>query len=115
MNPCDQRQGAPDFVALQMANEVPAHACNSGGLAPQFLGPTLAKVLHAQLPQQGGDFDGHRLGDGDQRDFAPRTPRALAGGLQALLYGSQISGDPLSALDHTPRPRFYLLLIIYSL
>jgi len=115
MKAMKQRQGALDLVALQMTDQVPAHARYRGGLAPQLLRPALTEIIHSQLRQQRGNRDGDRFGDGDKRDLVPFSARAPAGGTESFFHGGQIVGDPLSTFGHDWFSVFGFRFFVFSI
>ena len=107
----NQRQRAVDFVALQVAHQVPSQRRARGrrpeqlGLRPQLLRTAFAQVATARPDQCADLLDtyifGHRDG-GDLSRVAPAVPRRLVDhGSDAL----EVFSDPLVVIGgHGPTP-----------
>ena len=90
MNEMNERQRALDFVALQMADQVPVNIGRQRrGFAPQLLWPILAEMPDAGIRQQGGHLGGNGLGDCDECNLIAAPTGARAGGADALLNVAQ--------------------------
>jgi hypothetical protein len=81
----NEGQRALNFVALQVANEVPARLGQDGRAFPKRLGTIFSEVHDAEFYKQGSDIHGDTLGYGNHRHFAARPSCSPARGLNPFL------------------------------
>ena len=66
---------------------------HDGGLAPQFLRPALAEIVHTQAGSSAATSTDDGLGDGDQRDLARDRPARRQAAVKSIFHGGEAFGQ----------------------